>query len=152
MTDFELILDTMRDLHFRKNSIYRDSFSDTREKYPNTIAVVLNFKLSRIESLLEEEASDDITEDAVLEGINDSLIDIANYCVMELCHRDQRLKDPEERKKLQQACIDHIHMEAGLHPKKPRKVEFRRWQLFEPTMLDHVMPAPPEDKEDTDEP
>ena len=151
MTDFELILDTMRDLHCRKNSIYRDSFSDTRKKHPNTIAVVLNFKLSRIESLLDLEAGDDITEDAVLEGINDSLIDIANYCVMELCHRDQRLKDPEERKKLQKACIDHMHTETALHPKEPRKVEFRRWQMFDPRMLKSVEPVPQEEKEDTDE-
>ena len=62
-----------------KNNDYGDSFTAVRKKYPNAILIRLNDKLSRLEALMggrEQKITD--------ENIKDTLLDMANYCLMEL--------------------------------------------------------------------
>lgn len=65
-----------------KNADYGDSFAQVREKYPNAILIRLNDKLNRLETLMngaEQQVSD--------ESVEDTLLDLANYCIMELVER-----------------------------------------------------------------
>lgn len=74
-----------RDLHDTykaKNADYGDSFAMVREKYPNAILIRLNDKLNRLETLMngvEQHVND--------ESVDDTLLDLANYCIMELVER-----------------------------------------------------------------
>lgn len=74
-----------RDLHDTykaKNADYGDSFAQVREKYPNAILIRLNDKMNRLESLMngaEQHVND--------ESVEDTLLDLANYCIMELVER-----------------------------------------------------------------
>ena len=74
-----------RDLHDTykaKNADYGDSFAQVRCKYPNAILIRLNDKLNRLETLMngaEQHVND--------ESIEDTLLDLANYCIMELVER-----------------------------------------------------------------
>lgn len=74
-----------RDLHDTykaKNADYGDSFAMVRNKYPNAILIRLNDKLNRLETLMngvEQHVND--------ESIEDTLLDLANYCIMELVER-----------------------------------------------------------------
>lgn len=66
----------------RKNADYGDSFAKTRELIPNAILVRLHDKLNRVTSLMlkgDQKVSD--------ESIEDTLLDMANYCLMELTER-----------------------------------------------------------------
>lgn len=65
-----------------KNADYGYSFAQVREKYPNAILIRLNDKLNRLETLMngaEQHVND--------ESIEDTLLDGANYCIMELVER-----------------------------------------------------------------
>lgn len=74
-----------RDLHETykaKNADYRDSFAMVRSKYPNAILIRLNDNLNRLETLMN--GSEQHVQD---ESIDDTLLDLANYCIMELVER-----------------------------------------------------------------
>lgn len=62
-----------------KNSDYGDSFSKVRDKYPDAILIRLNDKISRLEKLYEKDYTAKVEE-----SIEDTLLDIANYAIMEL--------------------------------------------------------------------
>lgn len=64
-----------------KNADYRDSFALVRRKYPNAILIRLNDKLNRLETLMNG------GKQQVDESIDNTLLDLANYCVMELVER-----------------------------------------------------------------
>ena len=78
----EIVLD-LNKLYKDKNSDYGDSFKRVREKYPNAILIRLEDKLSRLETLLggqEQKVKD--------ESIRDTLVDIANYSILEIIEMD----------------------------------------------------------------
>lgn len=64
-----------------KNADYGDSFALVRRKYPNAILIRLNDKLNRLETLMNG------GKQHVDESIDDTLLDLANYCIMELVER-----------------------------------------------------------------
>ena len=64
-----------------KNADYGDSFALVRGKYPNAILIRLNDKLNRLETLVNG------GKQHVDESIDDTLLDLANYCIMELVER-----------------------------------------------------------------
>ena len=65
-----------------KNHDYGDSFARVRADYPNAICIRLWDKLLRLETLVNG-------EDAMVgESIDDTLMDIANYCIMEMVERE----------------------------------------------------------------
>lgn len=76
-----------------KNADYGDSFAQVRSKYPNAILIRLNDKLNRLETLMngaEQKVND--------ESVDDTLLDLANYCIMELAerrHNDGIVRDSE---------------------------------------------------------
>lgn len=63
----------------RKNADYGDSFSKMREEYDNAILVRIYDKYSRLKTL--KSGAKQMVED---ESIHDTLLDLANYCIMEL--------------------------------------------------------------------
>ena len=76
------ICDKLNGTYRAKNSDYGDSFAKVRDAYPNAILIRLHDKLSRLESLLggaKRQVAD--------ESIDDTLLDLANYCIMELVER-----------------------------------------------------------------
>jgi len=76
------IITKMHDIYIAKNNDYGDSFSKIRAKYPISILIRLNDKLSRLEALLT--GTNPMVKN---ESIDDTLYDLANYCVLELIER-----------------------------------------------------------------
>lgn len=72
----------MTDLYERKNHDYGDSFAKLRNEVPNAILVRLYDKYNRLKTLMsgvEAKVKD--------ESIDDALMDLANYCILELIER-----------------------------------------------------------------
>lgn len=73
---------TLNDTYKRKNNDYGDSFAQVRQRVDNAILVRLWDKLLRLETLTNgavQQVSD--------ESIEDTLMDLANYAIMELVER-----------------------------------------------------------------
>ncbi|OHW63099.1 hypothetical protein EUAN_08830 [Andreesenia angusta] len=73
------ICDRLNDTYRRKNSDYGNSFTKTREEYPEAIVIRLSDKLERLKTLLKGEE-----RKVADESIVDTLVDLANYALMEL--------------------------------------------------------------------
>lgn len=78
------LCDTMHTTYRNKNSDYGDSFARVREKYPTAILVRLHDKLNRLETLMCG-----ATQKVADESIDDTLLDLANYALMELVERHE---------------------------------------------------------------
>ena len=85
---FREITGKMADVYAAKNHDYGNSFLFTRERYPNAILIRLFDKLNRLDTLIGGESA------KVDESIDDTLVDLANYAVMELV---ERRMDVEEK-------------------------------------------------------
>lgn len=72
----------LHDTYKAKNADYGDSFAMVRNKYPNAILIRLNDKLNRLETLMN--GAERHVQD---ESVDDTLLDLANYCIMELVER-----------------------------------------------------------------
>ena len=66
----------------RKNHDYGDSFATLRQEYPNAILIRLGDKYNRLKALMSGEVAQ--VKD---ESIDDTLLDLANYCILELVER-----------------------------------------------------------------
>jgi len=62
-----------------KNSDYGDSFVKVREEFPNAILIRLSDKLNRLKTLYS--GKEQMVQD---ESVIDTLLDLANYCIMEI--------------------------------------------------------------------
>lgn len=82
------ICNILNETYENKNSNYGDSFAKVRKEIPFAILVRLMDKLERLKMLYKGEP------DKVGESIDDTLLDMANYCIMELVERQI---DQEER-------------------------------------------------------
>ena len=71
-----------------KNHDYGDSFAKTRVVVPNAILVRLHDKLNRLTTLMTGENA--MVKD---ESIDDTLLDLANYALMELVEREAERSD-----------------------------------------------------------
>lgn len=78
----KVICDQLHAQYAAKNADYGNSFAKTRSKYENAILIRLHDKFSRLEELL---GSGRIP--CVDESVDDTLADLANYCIMELVER-----------------------------------------------------------------
>lgn len=82
---FKDITDKMASTYKAKNSDYGDSYSEIRDRYIDkfpSVLIRLRDKINRIEQLMlngNQKVKD--------ESIDDSLLDLANYCVLELIER-----------------------------------------------------------------
>ena len=72
----------MHNTYRRKNHDYGDSFATLRQEYPNAILIRLGDKYNRLKALMSGEAAQ--VKD---ESIDDTLLDLANYCILELVER-----------------------------------------------------------------
>ena len=78
------ICQSMNDTYKRKNADYGDSFSKMRRELPSAILVRIYDKYSRLKNLMggaHQHVSD--------ESVKDTLMDLANYCVMELVEMEE---------------------------------------------------------------
>lgn len=78
---FRDVTKMMADTYEAKNHDYGDSFAILRRKYPEAICIRLMDKLLRLQTLVGGESA------KVEESIDDTLLDIATYAVMELVER-----------------------------------------------------------------
>lgn len=69
-------------LYIKKNRDYGDSFANLRKRYPLFVCMRVFDKLNRLESCMEKGTI--VVKD---ETIEDTLMDIANYCIMEIVER-----------------------------------------------------------------
>lgn len=84
------ICDSIKDLYQRKNADYGDSFAKARKAVPNYTLGKLYDKFSRYMNLtVKGEGSAQVEE-----TLDDTLLDLANYAIMELTER--RLEKEEK--------------------------------------------------------
>lgn len=76
----ENICKQMTDTCRRKNSDYGDSFAKLRTEFDNAILIRIYDKYSRLKSLKSVNKVQQVSD----ESIKDTLLDLANYCILEL--------------------------------------------------------------------
>ena len=74
-----------------KNSDYGNSFVKVREEFPNAILIRLSDKLNRLKTLYS--GKEQMVQD---ESIIDTLLDLANYCIMEVIEIQMPIFDFED--------------------------------------------------------
>jgi hypothetical protein len=86
---FKAITEQMASVYAAKNRDYGNSFAELRKRYPESILIRLFDKLNRLETLIRSGSA--MVKD---ESIEDTLLDLANYAVMEIVERriDQQEK------------------------------------------------------------
>lgn len=82
----------MRTTYIRKNADYGDSFAALRKEFPQAILLRIGDKYNRLKTLMAKKEAM-VTD----ESLQDTLLDLANYCVMELVEMEfDRIKTSEE--------------------------------------------------------
>lgn len=74
----------LNEIYRKKNNDYGDAFTSLRRELPNAILVRIFDKYSRLKTLLNGE-----NPQVKSETIDDTLKDLANYCIMELVERQE---------------------------------------------------------------
>lgn len=110
------LCDQLKEVYKTKNADYGDSFASVRNKIGNTaILVRLMDKQSRLETLLL--GSHQHVKD---ESIDDTLMDLANYCLLELT---ERIAEKQEQKKERERIIKRevilTEHESMIHENNP---------------------------------
>lgn len=77
------LCDNTHSLYEKKNADYGDSFSQLRKRYPNFVCMRLFDKLNRLDTIIQPGYECKVSD----EKIEDTLMDIANYALMELTER-----------------------------------------------------------------
>lgn len=81
---FDKITDELKDTYIKKNHDYGNSFDKSIDKFGLTAAVVrMNDKMERLSSLINKDAK-------VNESIRDTVMDLANYCIMTAMYLDNK--------------------------------------------------------------
>lgn len=103
--------DTLNIIYRQKNHDYGDSFAKVRLVVPNAILVRLMDKLERLKTLLGKGEQAQVLD----ESIYDTLMGMANYCIMELIERQI------ERQKLNEKIKQRLNekRESEPHEKQP---------------------------------
>lgn len=105
--------DTLNIIYRQKNHDYGDSFAKVRSVVPNAILVRLMDKLERLKTLLGKGEQAQVVD----ESIYDTLIDMANYCIMEVVER--RLELDALNEKIKQRLNEKCESEPQEEPPKP---------------------------------
>lgn len=93
------ICDKLNETYEKKNNDYGDSFAKVRTIVPDAIMVRIYDKVSRLETLLKKENKQLVND----ESIEDTLIDLANYCIMEVIERNI---DKNQNKEVKECSVD----------------------------------------------
>lgn len=80
----EAICENLNEIYTQKNNDYGDSFAEMRKEYPNAILIRIHDKYARLKRLMSG-----IEQQVNGESIEDTLMDLANYCIMELVERER---------------------------------------------------------------
>lgn len=105
--------DTLNIIYRQKNHDYGDSFAKVRSVVPNAILVRLMDRLERLKTLLGKGEQAQVVD----ESIYDTLIDMANYCIMEVVER--RLELDALNEKIKQRLNEKRESEPQEEPPKP---------------------------------
>lgn len=97
----KLICESLHTTYLEKNADYGDSFSKVRQEYPEAIIIRLMDKLNRLQTLIGGDQAH--VKD---EPIDDTLLDMANYCILELV----------ERKAAAMAAAPHLDLDVKEDP------------------------------------
>lgn len=93
------ICDKLNETYEKKNNDYGDSFAKVRTIVPDAIMVRIYDKVSRLETLLKKENKQLVND----ESIEDTLTDLANYCIMEVIERNL---DKNQNKEVKECSVD----------------------------------------------
>lgn len=85
------ICSQMTETYIKKNNDYGNAFANLRNEIPNAILVRLYDKYSRLKTLMSGEKQ--MVND---ESIDDTLLDLANYCILELIERKLERGETDE--------------------------------------------------------
>ena len=85
------ICDELNKVYEAKNHDYGDSFARVRTQYPQSINIRLWDKLLRLDQL-----NNGAVAQVKDESIEDTLLDMANYCIMEVIERRNNTTKPAE--------------------------------------------------------
>lgn len=96
----EQLCKEMHELYERKNADYGDSFAQLRKRYPNFVCMRLFDKLNRLDTVIQPEYALKVSD----ETLEDTLMDIANYAIMELTERRVAREELKESMCTQGSC------------------------------------------------
>nr|DAH90584.1 MAG TPA: Nucleotide modification associated domain 1 [Bacteriophage sp.] len=96
----EQLCKEMHELYERKNADYGDSFAQLRKRYPNFVCMRLFDKLNRLDTVIQPEYALKVSD----ETLEDTLMDIANYAIMELTERRAAREELKESMYTQGSC------------------------------------------------
>ena len=96
----EQLCKEMHELYERKNADYGDSFAQLRKRYPNFVCMRLFDKLNRLDTVIQPEYALKVSD----ETLEDTLMDIANYAIMELTERRAAREELKESMFTQDGC------------------------------------------------
>lgn len=113
----EQICSEIHELYIRKNSDYGNSFAQLRERFPNFVCMRIFDKLNRLCTIMEPGYERQVSD----ETIEDTLLDIANYAIMEVTERRLELSVGEAVEASQQLSnyADRLN-EAAIEDLKQR--------------------------------
>lgn len=74
------ICDKLNEIYKNKNHDYGDAYSLLRKEHPDSILIRIFDKYQRLKTLLLSNDEAEVKD----ESIKDTLLDLANYCIMEL--------------------------------------------------------------------
>lgn len=77
------ICSQIHELYLKKNADYGDSFAKLRKEFPDFVCMRVYDKLNRLRTLIDPNYTQQVED----EKIEDTLLDIANYCIMEVLER-----------------------------------------------------------------
>ncbi|WP_278985334.1 nucleotide modification associated domain-containing protein [Segatella bryantii] len=84
---FDAITNELKDTYIKKNHDYGNSFDKSIDKFGLTAAVVrMSDKMERLSSLMNKDAKVD-------ESVRDTVMDLANYCIMTAMYLDKKEKN-----------------------------------------------------------
>lgn len=89
------ICEELTNTYIAKNHDYGDSFAKVRKEFPNSVLIRIADKLERLKQLMCG------VKPEVDESVEDTLKDLANYCIMECV---ERKIDKEEGMKHEDSC------------------------------------------------
>ena len=78
----KFLCERIHSVYEAKNKDYGDSFSSLRKEFPEAILIRLGDKYNRLKALMKNGKAE--VKD---ESIEDTLLDLANYCLMEVIER-----------------------------------------------------------------
>ena len=87
--EHECLCNEIHELYEKKNSDYGDSFIKVRNEFPDAILIRLSDKMNRLKKLMIHPETQQIKD----ESIDDTLMDLANYALMELVERRLERKE-----------------------------------------------------------